>query len=189
MNQMARYSHFTLHDPETAPGESAEQLRNAEQQLGMIPNLYRVLAESPQTLEAYDTLNGLFTNTSFDATEQTVVWQSISVEHGCHYCVPAHTAIAHAANVPEEVTEALRNRTPLPDERLEALRTFTLSLVRRRGFVDEASLELFLRAGFTTRHVLEIVLGIAQKTISNYTNHLAQTPVDPEFERFAWSET
>ena len=79
MNQMARYSHLTMHDPESAPDQSAAQLRNAESQMGMIPNLYRVLAESPQTLEAYDTLNRLFTDTSFDATEQTVVWQSISV--------------------------------------------------------------------------------------------------------------
>lgn len=188
MNQMARYSHFPMHDPESAPEDSREQLRAAERQLGMLPNLYRVLAESPRTLEAYDTLDRLFTATSFDATEQTVVWQSINVEHGCHYCVPAHTAIAHASKVPAEVTEALRNRTPLPDERLEALRSFTLSLLRRRGAVDEASLELFLRAGFTPRHVLEIILGIAQKTISNYTNHLAQTSVDPEFERFAWKD-
>ena len=188
MNQMARYSHFTMHDPEGAPEQSAAQPRTAERQLGMIPNLHRVLAESPQVLEAYDSLDRLFTGTSFDATERTVVWQSISVEHGCHYCVPAHTAIAHASKVSSEVTEALRNRAPLPGERLEALRTFTLSLVRRRGAVDEASPESFLRAGFTTRHVLETLLGLAQKTISNYTNHLAQTPIDAEFERFALHE-
>ena len=90
--------------------------------------------------------------------------------------------------VDDAITEALRNETPLPNARLEALRTFTLGMVRERGNVDEAAVQAFLEAGFTKRHVLEVVLGVSQKVMSNYTNHLAQTPVDAPFRKFEWQE-
>ena len=84
------------------------------------------------------------------------------------------------------MTEALRNETPLPSNKLEALREFTLSVVRERGQVDEAAVQRFLEAGYTKRQILEVVLGVAQKTMSNYTNHLAQTPIDKPFRQFEW---
>lgn len=100
--------------------------------------------------------------------------------------MPAHTVIAQGAGVPADVIEALRNRQPLPDERLEALRTFTLKLVRNRGRVSESDLEAFHAAGFTPRHLLEVILGIAQKTMSNYINAIAETPLDAPFASHAW---
>lgn len=152
----------------------------------MIPALHAVMAEAPGLLEGYQELHRLFTQTSFDATEQTVVWQTINVENECNYCVPAHTAIAKMTDVPDEITEALRNETPLPSPKLEALREFTLSVVRDRGSVDEAAVERFLEAGYTKRHILEVVLGVSEKVMANYTNHLAKTPIDKPFEQYEW---
>ncbi|MEX0383466.1 carboxymuconolactone decarboxylase family protein [Spiribacter sp. 1M153] len=177
---------FTLHDQSTAPEASRALLDNSEQAFGMIPGLHAVMAEAPGLLEAYQQLHRLFTETSFDATEQTVIWQSINVEHQCHYCVPAHTAIAKMTEVPEEVTAALRNETPLPTPKLEALRDFTLAIVRNRGRVDDSDVQRFLEAGYTKRNVLEVVLGVSQKVMSNYTNHLAGTPIDAPFQQFEW---
>ena len=117
-----------------------------------------------------------------------MVWQAINVEHECHYCVPAHTAIAKSMEVDDALIDALRDETPLPSDRLEALRTFTLALVRGRGHVDQADLSAFFAAGYGHRQVLEIVLGISQKVMSNYINHLAETPVDKPFEAFAWEK-
>ena len=154
----------------------------------MLPNLHGVLAGSPQALEAYKTLHGLFANSSFNAEELTVVWQSINVEHECHYCVPAHTGIAHMMKVDAALTEALRNRETLPNEKLQVLQNTTLSLVRNRGRVTDAELEKFYAVGYEERHILDIILGIAQKTMSNYTNHIANTPVDEPFQKFAWSK-
>ncbi len=74
----------------------------------------------------------------------------------------------------------------MPNDRLEALRTFTLKVVRNRGNVDDNAVQAFLDAGFTKRQILEVVLGVAQKVMSNYTNHLANTPVDAPFKMFAW---
>uniref|UniRef100_UPI003CD0DA01 carboxymuconolactone decarboxylase family protein n=1 Tax=Roseovarius nanhaiticus TaxID=573024 RepID=UPI003CD0DA01 len=79
-----------------------------------------------------------------------------------------------------------RDETPLPTPKLEALRTFTLAMVRERGNVDDATLQAFYDAGFAQRHVLEVILGLAQKVMSNYTNHIANTPVDAPMQKFDW---
>lgn len=181
-------SEFTLHTVESAPEASKPMLEQARQSLGRIPGLYAVMAESPSLLEGYQALHRLFTQTSFDAEELTVVWQAINVEHACHYCVPAHTAIANSMQVDEAITQALRDETPLPTAKLEALRRFTLAMVRERGAVGEEELEAFYAAGYGPRQVLEIILGLAQKVMSNYTNHVANTPVDAPFRAFAWEK-
>lgn len=179
---------FTFHDETTAPEESKPLIEKSKAAFGRLPGLHKVMAEAPGLLEGYQRLHELFVNSSFDKDELTVVWQTINVENECHYCVPAHTGIAKNMGVNDAITEALRNETPLPNERLEALRTFTLKLVRERGFVADEDVQAFLDAGFTKRNVLEVILGYSQKIMSNYTNHLAKTPVDPVFEKFAWSK-
>ncbi|APY01010.1 AhpD family alkylhydroperoxidase [Lacinutrix venerupis] len=177
-----------IHNIETAPEESKALLENSQKAYGMIPGLHGVLASSPQILQAYQTLHELFTQSSFNNDELTVVWQTINVEHSCHYCVPAHTGIAKMMKVDDEITDALRNETKLEDEKLEALRTMTLSIVRNRGNVSQSDLDAFYNAGYQEKHVLDIILGLSQKTISNYTNHIANTPVDEAFKKFAWSK-
>ncbi len=177
---------FTKHDEKTAPEDSKALLAKSKAAFGRIPGLHAVMAEAPGLLDAYQTAHRLFLETSFDKDEQTVVWQTINVENECHYCVPAHTGIAKMMDVNDAITEALRNETPLPNARLEALREFTLSVVRDRGNVDEAKVQAFLDAGFTKRQILEVILGYSQKIMSNYTNHLAQTPVDAVFQKYEW---
>ncbi|AEE19611.1 AhpD family alkylhydroperoxidase [Dokdonia sp. Hel_I_63] len=177
-----------VHNIESAPQESKPLLENSLKSFGMLPGLHGVLAESPQILKAYQELHELFTNSSFNADELTVVWQTINVEHACHYCVPAHTGIAKMMKVDDAIIEALRNETPLEDAKLEALRTFTLSLTRNRGNVSQEDLTAFYAAGYGERQVLDIILGLSQKVISNYTNHIANTPVDAAFEKFAWEK-
>ncbi len=181
-------STFTLHTLDTAPEKSKTILEAGEKQMGTIPGLYAVMAESPELLNAYTQLHKYFTSTSFDAEELTVVWQTINVEHECHYCVPAHTAIAHSMNVDPEITEALRNKQALPTKKLQALHEFTLAVVRQRGDVNQEQLDAFFSAGYGQQQVLEVILGLSQKVISNYVNRVAETPVDPMFESFAWSK-
>ncbi|MDN3666813.1 carboxymuconolactone decarboxylase family protein [Algibacter miyuki] len=177
-----------IHNTETAPAESKPLLEKSQKAYGMIPGLHGVLAGAPGILDAYQTLHELFVNSSFNENELTVVWQTINVEHACHYCVPAHTGIAKMMKVDDAITEALRNETPLEDSKLEALRTMTLTIVRNRGHVTSEDLNAFYAAGYEERQVLEIILGLSQKVISNYTNHIANTPVDEPFQAFAWKK-
>ena len=178
---------FKLHTEDSAPEASKSMLAHSKETYGMIPGLHAVMAEAPALLEAYKTVGDLFVNSSFDKDEITVIWQSTNVEHACYYCVPAHTGVAKSMGVSDDISDALRNETPLPNARLEALRTFTLSVVRKRGNVDDGAVQAFLDAGFTQRQILEVVLGVSMKVMSNYTNHLAQTPVDGAFAKYTWS--
>ncbi|EGV44530.1 carboxymuconolactone decarboxylase family protein [Bizionia argentinensis JUB59] len=177
-----------IHNIETAPEGSKTLLEQSQKAYGMIPGLHGVLAGAPKILEAYQTLHQLFTESSLNDEELTVVWQTINVEHECHYCVPAHTGIAKMMKVDDNITEALRNQTPLENAKLEALRTMTLSIVRNRGNVSQEDLDAFYAAGYGEAQVLEIILGLSQKTISNYVNHIANTPVDEGFQKFAWKK-
>ena len=179
---------FKIHTVESAPENSKPLLEISLKAFGMLPNLHAILAESPNALEAYQMLHKLFENSSFDKDELTVVWQSINVEHECTYCVPGHTVVANMMKVDPALTEALRNQAALPTEKLQALQDMTLSIVRNRGRVAEEELVAFYKAGYEKRHVLEIILGLSQKVISNYVNHIAKTPVEKIFEKYTWNK-
>lgn len=181
-------TNFTLHTLESAPEKSKPLLENSLKAFGMIPGLHGVMAEAPAVLEAYQKLHEWFQATSFDAEELTVVWQTINVEHECHYCVPAHTGIAHMMKVDPAITEALRNGTKMPNDKLQALHETTLAMLRNRGRLSESELEKFFAAGYGNQQLLEITLGMAQKVMSNYVNHFAHTPIDDAFKRFAWEK-
>jgi alkylhydroperoxidase family enzyme len=177
---------FPSHDLDTAPEASVPLLDASRKAFGRLPGLHKVMAESPQMLEGYQALHRLFSETAFDAEELTVVWQAINVEHECHYCVPAHTGIAKRMKVSDEIIDALRDETPLPSAKLEALRSFTLGMLRQRGAVTEDQMQAFFGAGYGHRAVLDVILGLAQKVMSNYTNHVARTPLDDAAKPYAW---
>jgi alkylhydroperoxidase family enzyme len=176
---------FTLYTAENAPEDSKALLANSVAAFGMIPNLHAVMAEAPTLLKGYQVLHELFQNTSFNAEELTVVWQSINVEHNCHYCVPAHSAIAATMGIEQDIVNALVNKTPLADPKLETLRETTLAMTRERGVISDEQIKKFFAAGYGQQQLLEIIVGLSQKVMSNYTNHLANTPVDEPFKKFA----
>ncbi len=177
---------FAVHTPETAPEDTRPLFENSQKAFGRIPNLHAVMGTSPSLLEAYQRVHSLFMKTSLSADEQTVVWQTINVEHECHYCVPAHTVVAQMMGVSDDISDALRDNTPLP-EKLEALRTFTRKMLIQRGQVSEEDINAFLNAGYTPQNILEVILGLSQKVMSNYVNHVAKTPIDDAFKKFEWT--
>ena len=167
-----------------------EVLENALSQVGFIPNMYAYMVNSPGLLDTY--LHGyhLFrTASGFTPPEQEVVFLSISYENECAYCMAAHSAIADTkSKVPVEVTEAIRNGREIPDPKLKALSEFTRTMVATRGQPSDLDVEVFLAAGYIEKHILEIILAIAVKTLSNYSNHLFHTPVDPMFAARRWTD-
>ncbi|HUP46652.1 MAG TPA: carboxymuconolactone decarboxylase family protein [Thermoanaerobaculia bacterium] len=179
---------FTVHTHDTAPVESRKQLEQVAKGFGMIPNLAGVLAEAPAALEAYFTVGRIFDGTSFTPAERQVVLLAVSTENGCEYCVAAHTAIAGMQKVPAEAVHAIRDRNPISDPKLEALRRLTTAVVAKRGRLNEEDLERFHAAGYGKRQLLEVIVGVGMKTISNYVNHIAGTPLDAAFEKAAWTQ-
>ena len=175
---------FTLYNQETSPEAASAELESSIKSFGFIPNLHGVLAEAPTVLSAYKRLHEFFQQSSFSNEELTVVWQTVNVENECSYCIPAHTGIAHMMKIDPAIIDALNNNETLPSAKLQALKDTTLALLRKRGRLDASEVERFKAAGYGNQQLLEIILGIAQKTISNYTNHLADTPVDEPFKQF-----
>ncbi len=177
---------FKVHDKNTAPEGSKALLAKAEQAIGMVPNLLGMLAESPLALNAYMTLDGLRRESALTRAEQQLVLLAISVDNRCTYCVAAHTGLARQDKLPDEAIEALRAGKPVPGEKLEALRRFVLVLKEKQGWVGDSELADFTAAGFERQHVLDVITLLAMKTISNFANHIAQTPLDEAFAPARW---
>ncbi|MEO0467359.1 MAG: carboxymuconolactone decarboxylase family protein [Pseudomonadota bacterium] len=180
-------ANFTLHDETTAPDRARQTLAGAKSSLGFVPSLYAVFAENPAVLEAYQTLSGHFGKTGFTPLEQQVVTITASVENECHFCVAAHSTISAGQKLDMDVIHAVRDDRPINDPRLEALRRFTKQVVVQRGFVADADVDAFIEAGWDRAAVLGVILGVALKVVSNYTNHVAETPVNEQFKAFEWA--
>jgi AhpD family alkylhydroperoxidase len=101
---------------------------------------------------------------------------AVSVLHECEYCTMGHTFLARNTKLPNGVVEAVRERAPIADERLEACARLQKALFASGVESAEQAVDAFLARGFTREQVLEIVVAIATKTISNYVNHIAHTP-------------
>ena len=178
---------FPVHSLDTAPDASKPILIAVQKSFGFVPNLYRVMAEAPAAAEAYASLMDIFGRTSFTATEKQTVLLSVSYVNGCEYCVAAHSTVAAMQKVPAKVIESLRNGTPIEDPRLEALARLTREIVETRGWPSEEAKSAFTAAGFAAAQYLEVVLGVTLKTLSNYINHAADTPLDDAFSAAEWA--
>ena len=180
---------FTIHSSNQAPTQSQAMLAAVQEKYGFVPNLFGALAEAPSTLEAYIALGSALEKSSLRPAEQQVVLIATSVENSCEYCVAAHSLVAkHMLKVDKAVVGALRDKTQIPDGKLQALANFTRAVVENRGEVNGKPLEEFLAAGYSKQQVLEVILGVAMKTLSNYANHLMSTPLDDAFKPEVWSK-
>ena len=179
---------FPLLDETTAPEGSLDALVTTKKNFGMIPNVEKVMALSPQLLSGYANMWDSFDTTKLTPIERQVVFMTANFENECNYCIPWHTVLAKKAGILEVDIEALRSGAPLSDSKLEALRDFTRTLIANRGKASEAELQTFFDAGYDDVQALEVILGLAIKLISNYTNSIAGTPLDPEVEGLRWQK-
>lgn len=174
---------------ENAKPEAADILSGVEKKFGFIPNLISVFADSPATLQGYLQLSDLVSKTAFTPEEQQTILLATSHENGCEYCMAAHSMMASKmAGMPADRLSAIREGRTIGDKKIEALSRFTKEVVKKRGFVSKEDLQQFQAAGYTNQHILEVILGVAMKTLSNYTNHIAETPLDAAFSEFKWNK-
>lgn len=179
---------FEIHDESSAPEESREKLAITRASFGMIPNLEAVMATAPPLLSSYSHAWEQFDNTTLSPIEQQVVYQTANFENECNYCVPWHSKLSQMAGMDKNDIQALRDGETLSNSKLETLRQFTRTLIHNRGKVTRADLQTFSDAGYSKENALEVVLGIAIKTMSNFTNSIAGTPLDKEVQDLAWEK-
>ncbi|MEO1510572.1 MAG: carboxymuconolactone decarboxylase family protein [Planctomycetota bacterium] len=177
---------FPLHDETTAPDAAKAPLAATRKTFGMVPNLERVMASAPPLLAGYATLWELFDQTTLSPVERQVVYLTANFENECDYCVPWHSLLAEKAGMDPADLAALRAGGALATAKLDALSAFARALIANRGKVSEAQLQAFLDAGYTEVQALEVILGLAVKTMSNFTNSIAGTPLDKPVQHHAW---
>ncbi|MDD4978435.1 MAG: carboxymuconolactone decarboxylase family protein [Gallionella sp.] len=178
---------FTIHTPTDAPAASQEMLAAVQNKYGFVPNLFGEFAAAPAAISSYLALGGALEKSSLTPTEQQVVLIATSVENGCEYCVAAHSLVAkNMLKVDATIIAALRNKTTITNSKLQTLAEFTRAIVAQRGAVTEQRLQGFLAAGYNKQQALEVIVGVAMKTLSNYANNLMHTPLDKAFEAEAW---
>ena len=178
---------FPVHSAETAPIEAHGAFEAAFNAFGLVPNLIGVMSSSPALADAYLALSDIFENkTTLSSVEKQVVLLAVSRCHGCQYCVAAHSMSAEFQQVPDDVINAIRNDTPISDHRLKALYNMTTAIVQNRGWLSDSEVENFFSAGYTAHQLLDVLVGVAQKTLSNFTNHIADTPLDQQMANYQW---
>ena len=175
---------------DNAEPEAKAVLKTTQKKMGFVPNMYKAMANSSGLLSTYvQGYNDFRANSGFSSAEQEVIFLTISQVNGCEYCMAAHSFLAGASSgVPDDVTVAIRDGKPVPDTKLGALSIFTQLMVTKRGLPDREEVETFLSAGYKEKDILEIILAIAVKTISNYTNHIFHTKVDEVFAKHTWAD-
>lgn len=154
---------------------------------GMEPNLFGVMANSPTILKSYIGNSLIFDKSGLSKPEQQLVLLTASVKNQCKYCVPSHSSMAFIRGLNGKFIEAVRANQPIEDDKMQALRLFTEQVMEATGHVSEDQLQAFLKAGFTKEHVLDVVAGLALVTMSNYTNLIADVPLDEPYEMNKWS--
>jgi uncharacterized peroxidase-related enzyme len=165
------------------PAGSRPILEKVKKGFGFIPNLFAAFSNSPTLLEGYLGLDAVYSRATLSAAERQLVLLTASVVNECAYCVAAHSTLSKGMlKVPATVVAAVRAGQPVADAKLNALVNLTRELVQGRGHVATATIQSFLNAGYRNEQIGEVLVGIALKTMSNYTHHLSPVEIDSAFK-------
>lgn len=178
---------FPIHTILTAHEDAKPYLEGAQSKFGFVPNLLGVMATAPAALKTYLEVMDTFEKTSFSNTEKQTILLSTSYVNECSYCMAAHTAIGGMVGVADDVLTDLREGNTLADPKLDALAALSRSIVETRGWPTEDTKAAFFKAGYTASQYLDVVVGVTVKTLSNYINHAAETPLDEAFQPTKWA--
>lgn len=181
--------HATLHSRETAPIAARDTIDQFVGAWGFLPNLGAAMAASPAALAMLWAAYGALTShATLSPAEQQLVCVAASRVNECEYCVAAHSTLAAGAGLGSATLERVRDGQSLPDARAEALRMAAIRLVQQRGWLSDAERADFARAGLGQGELIEVVAWVALKTLTNYTNHLARTPLDEQWQAQRWDK-
>ena len=170
-----------LHTPQdvnASPEGSRAQLNAVGKSLGSVPNLFRLVGNSPAALKGYLGLGAALSSAKLDAPTQERIALAIAEVNGCGYCLSAHTYLArNVAHLDDAEISANRNGAS-QDPRADAAVRFAAQVVRARGHVTGDQLDALKGAGYGDAEIVEIVLTVALNTFTNYINEVAKTEID-----------
>jgi uncharacterized peroxidase-related enzyme len=160
---------------EVSQGNQAifDHMKNA---FGMVPNLYATFAWNETALADYLALQNR--KNTLSAKEREVINLVVSQVNDCKYCIPAHTAIAKMHGFTDEQILNIRRGEANFDSKLNALTKFVKETAVNRGRPSEKALDAFFEAGYHTTNLIDVMIIIGDKIISNYLHNITQIPVD-----------
>jgi len=163
---------------EASPAASQPLLEAVNKQLGSVPNMFRVIGNSPAGLEGFLALSGALGKGALDLKTRNRLALTVAEGNGCNYCLSAHTYLAkNLAKLSDEEIEANRDGSS-SDPKADAALHFAAEIVRTRGHVSEADVQAVKAAGYNDAQVIEIVLHVALNTLTNYINEVVKTDID-----------
>ncbi len=171
---MSYIAPLTLAD---APADTAATLNAVKAQVGMIPNLYAVLAKAPSALASLLGLNKAIGSGKLTGAEREIIALATSQANGCQYCLSAHTLLGKNAGLSLEQTLQARAGKGAAD-RSTAIAALAKAIVEQRGHVNTVALDGFKAAGLSEADILEVVANVTATTLTNYTNNIARTAID-----------
>jgi len=164
-------------EPDAAPGKSKTLLDAVKASLGMVPNLFGVMAHSPATLEGFLSFNSALGAGTLDAKLRERIALAVAEENSCGYCLSAHSLLGKGAGLDDSEIGAARDGRSADSRSAEALR-FALKVVRSRGRADPTDIKRLRDAGFSDGQVVEIIANVVANIFTNYVNHVAATSID-----------
>jgi uncharacterized peroxidase-related enzyme len=160
-----------------ATGKTKDLLDGVKAKIGMVPNLYKLLAQSPAGLEGVLQLSGALAGGSLDAATRERIALAVANVNGCDYCNAAHTAVAKSLKLPAEEIEANRQGRSF-DPRADVVVAFARKVTVTRANVGEDDVQTLRQAGYSDAQMVEIVLIVAANVVTNYVNEAFKTEID-----------
>ncbi len=171
-------SRIAIPSVDASPAASKPLLDAVLKQLGVVPNLMKMVGNSPAALEGYLSLNGAMAKGVLDLQLRERIALATAELNGCDYCLAAHSYLGtNLAKLSDAEIAAARGATSA-DARAAAALRFAQRVVAERGHVDRDDLAAVRAAGFDDAAVVEIVLNVALNVLTNYINNVAQTDLD-----------
>ncbi len=164
-------------DPATTTGKSKELLDAVKAKLGLVPNMTRVMANSPAVLGGYLGLSGALAGGTLDPKLREQIALLIAQENACEYCLSAHSALGKMSGLTAQQLIESRHGTDSSPRHAAAL-TFARQVLEGKGQVTDGQLDAVRNAGFSDGEIAEIIAAVALNVFTNYFNIAAQVDVD-----------
>jgi uncharacterized peroxidase-related enzyme len=163
---------------EAAPEAAQPLLAAVEKQLGVVPNMFRAISNSPAGLEGYLGLNGALAKGTLEPQTRARIALAVAEVNGCDYCLSAHTYLGKNLSKLSDAEMSANRDGGSTDAKADAAVRFAVKVAQSRGHASEADVAAVKAAGYTDAQVIEIVLHVALNTLTNYINETVKTEID-----------
>jgi len=171
-------SRISIPTYDQSPAATRPLLDAVNKQLGVVPNLMKVVGNSPAALGGYLALSGALAKGALGAKTGERIALAIAEINGCGYCLAAHTYLGRNVAKLDDAEIAANRNGVSNDPRADAAVRFAASVALERGHVSDAAVQAVKNAGYSDAEVMEIVVHVALNTLTNYVNEVAQTEID-----------